>query len=107
MAKYLVQASYSPEGTRGLRKDGGSKRRAALQETASSLGGTLEAFYYAFGDTDVVAILNLSDNASAAAAALTISASGSVSHYKTTVLLTPEEIDQAAKTSVAYKPPGQ
>ncbi|MDR7522492.1 MAG: GYD domain-containing protein [Armatimonadota bacterium] len=107
MAKYLVQASYSLEGTKGLRKDGGSKRRAVLHETASSLGGKLEAFYYTFGDTDVVAILDLPDHASAAAAALTISASGSVSHYKTTVLLTPEEIDQAAKKSVAYSPPGE
>ena len=105
MPKYLVQASYTTEGIRGLLKDGGSKRRAAAEQAIKSLGGKLEAFYFAFGDTDAFAIAEAPDNASAAAVALAVGASGAV-HAKTTVLLTPEEMDQAAKKTVSYTPPG-
>ena len=106
MPKYLVQASYTTEGIRGLLKDGGSKRRAAAEQAIKSLGGKLEAFYFAFGDTDAFAIAEAPDNASAAAVALAVGASGAV-HAKTTVLLTPEEMDQAAKKTVSYTPPGR
>lgn len=106
MPKYLVQASYTTEGIRGLLKDVGSKRRAAAEQAIKSLGGRLEAFYFAFGDTDAFAIADAPDNASAAAVALAVGASGAV-HTKTTVLLTPEEMDQAAKKTVSYTPPGR
>lgn len=105
MPKYLIQASYTPEGVKGLAKDGGSKRRAAAEEAIKSLGGRLEAFYYAFGETDVFAIVDLPDNSSAAAMFLALSASGAV-HAKTTVLFTPEEMDQATRKPVGYRPPG-
>lgn len=105
MPKYLVQASYTVEGTKGLLKDGGSKRRAVAEEAVKSLGGRLEAFYFAFGETDVFAIADMPDNASAAAVSLAVTASGAV-RAKTTVLLTPEEMDQAAKKTVSYRPPG-
>ena len=106
MPKYLVQASYTTEGIRGLLKDGGSKRRAAAEQAIKSLGGRLEAFYFAFGDTDAFAIAEAPDNISAAAVSLTVTASGAV-HAKTTVLRTPEEMDQAAKETVSYSPPGR
>lgn len=106
MPKYLVQASYTAEGIRGLLKDGGSKRQAAAEQAIKSLGGRLEAFYFAFGDTDAFVIAEAPDNASAAAVALAVGASGAV-HAKTTVLLTPEEMDQAAKKTVSYSPPGR
>ncbi len=105
MPKYLVQASYTTEGTKGLLKDGGTKRRAAVEDLMKGLGGKVEAFYYAFGDTDVYAIVEGPDNVTAAAVSLAINASGAVSQ-KTTPLLTPEEIDQATKKSVSYRPPG-
>ncbi len=70
------------------------------------LGGSVEAFYYGFGDADVHAIVEAPDNVTAAAVSLTITASGAVS-LKTTPLLTPEEIDKAAKKSVPYRPPGR
>jgi uncharacterized protein with GYD domain len=97
---------YSVEGTKGLLKDGGSKRLAAARTLIESLGGTLEVFYYAFGDTDVIAIIDMPDPASAAAASLAIGASGGVSG-KLTVLLTPADIDQASKKSSSYTPPGR
>ena len=106
MAKYLLQGSYTAEGSKGLLKDGGSKRRAAAKTLVESLGGKIECLYFAFGDTDVLAIVDMPDSASAAAASLTIGASGALAG-KMTVLLTPEEIDQAAKKSAKYTPPGK
>ena len=106
MPKYLVQASYTSEGTKGLLKDGGTKRRVAVEQMVSGLGGKLEAIYYAFGDADAYVIVEAPDNVTAAAVSLAVNASGAVS-LKTTPLLTPEEIDQAAKKSVNYRPPGQ
>jgi len=106
MAKYLLQGSYTAEGSKGLLKDGGSKRRAAAKTLVESLGGKIECLYFAFGETDVVAIVDMPDSASAAAASLTIGASGGVTG-KLTVLLTAEEIDQAAKKSATYTPPGR
>lgn len=106
MPKYLLQASYTAEGAKGLLKDGGSKRHAAAKTLVESLGGKIDCFYFAFGRTDVVAIADFPDGASAAAASLAISASGAV-EGRVTVLLTPEEIDQAAKKSSKYTPPGK
>ena len=106
MPKYLVQASYTVEGIKGLVKDGGSKRRAVLEQLIKDQGGTLEAFYFAFGENDVYAIADLPDNVSIAAVSLAVGASGAVS-AKTTVLITPEEMDQAAQKTVNYRPPGQ
>lgn len=105
MAKYLIQASYTAEGARGLLKDGGSKRRAAVRALAESVGGKLESIYFAFGGTDVFVVIDAPDNASAASASLIVGASGSA-RTTTTVLLTPEEIDQAVGKGAAYVPPG-
>ena len=106
MPKYLFQASYTAEGLKGLLKDGGSKRREDLGAAVKELGGTLETIYYAFGGSDVYSIVDMPDNMSTAALSLKIAASGAVK-IKTVVLLTPEEIDQATKKSVSYRPPGQ
>ena len=106
MAKYLLQVSYTAEGAKGVLKDGGTKRRAAAQAVVKSLGGKLETFYFAFGDTDVFAIVDFPDAASAAAASLAVAASGAVTS-KLTVLLTPDEIDASAKKSPKYVPPGR
>ena len=106
MPKYLIQASYTVEGTKGVLKDGGTKRRTAVSVLMKQLGGRVEAFYYAFGDTDVYVIAEAPDNVTAAAVSLAITASGAGS-LKTTLLLSPEEIDQAAKKTVTYRPPGR
>jgi uncharacterized protein with GYD domain len=106
MPKYLFQANYVGEGVKGLLKEGGSSRRAAVEKAAQSLGGKLEAFYYAFGDTDAYVIVDLPDNATASALALTVNSSGATV-VKTTVLMTPEEVDAAVKKSPSYRAPGQ
>ena len=105
MPKYLIEASYTLEGVKGVQSAGGSARRDAVAQVAESVGGQLEAFYFAFGDRDAHVVVDLPDNESAAAVALTVNASGGAT-VKTTVLLTPEEVDAAAKRSVDYKPPG-
>ena len=105
MAKYLVRASLSSDGVKGLLKEGGSSRRETIRGLAEGAGGSLEAFYFAFGGDDVYAILELPDNASAAAASLAVNASGIVSS-KVVVLLTPEEVDEATKMTVNYRAPG-
>jgi uncharacterized protein with GYD domain len=106
MPRYFYQASYTAEGTKGLLKDGGSKRRAAVEEVAKAVGATVEAFYFVLGDFDLLAIVDAPDNVSASAASLIINASGAV-RLKTSVLLTPEEMDEAAQKSPAYRPPGK
>lgn len=106
MPKYLYQGSYTLDGIRGVVKDGGSKRRAAAQQALGSVGGKVEAFYFSLGKHDVVAIVDVPDNVSVAAVSLAIGAAGGF-RGQTTALLTPEEIDQAAKKAITYRPPGQ
>lgn len=105
MAKYLVEASYTQDGVAGLQAKGGSSRRDAVAAMASGLGGTLESFYFGFGERDAYVVVDLPDNEAAAAVALAVNASGGAT-TKTTVLLTPEQIDEAAQRSVDYRPPG-
>jgi uncharacterized protein with GYD domain len=105
MPKYLIKASYTAEGAKGLMKAGGTARRAAVQKMIKGLGGKLEAFYFAYGADDVFAICDLPDAASGIAASLVINASGAV-HSSTTPLITPEEIDAACKKLPQYRAPG-
>jgi uncharacterized protein with GYD domain len=105
MPKYLVTGSYTAEGARGVLAEGGSARRAATRQLVESLGGTMEAYYFAFGSDDFYIVADMPGNAAAAAAALTAGASGAV-NARTIVLLTPEEVDATAKLSPRYRAPG-
>jgi uncharacterized protein with GYD domain len=106
MPKYLVQANYVGEGIKGLLREGGSSRRAAIEKLFESVGGRVETMYYAFGDTDVFIIAELPDNVTAAALSLIVNAAGAATS-KITVLLTVEEIDAATKKTPSYRPPGK
>ena len=105
LPKYLIAASYTSEGAKGVLAKGGTARRKAVEVATSSLGGRVDEFYFAFGETDALVLVDLPDNASAASLALAVSATGA-GEIKTTVLLTPEELDAAAKKSTDYRPPG-
>jgi uncharacterized protein with GYD domain len=105
MPKYMLIGSYTAEGARGLLKEGGSKRRDAARAAIESLGGSLESFYLGFGTDDYYVTADLPDNAAAAAAALTVGASGT-SRARTIVVLTPEDLDAAAQRTVDFRPPG-
>jgi uncharacterized protein with GYD domain len=89
-----------------LLKEGGTSRRAATEKLVKSLGGTLEAYYFAFGESDGFVIADLPDNVSMASVALTVAASGLVA-VKTIVLITPEQVDEAVKKTPSYRPPGK
>lgn len=105
MAKFLISASYTAEGTKGLLKDGGSGRRAAVQKTLDALGGKLDSFHFAFGKTDAYVICDVPDNVSGIALSLAVNGSGVV-HATTTPLITVEEMDAACKKSTGYRAPG-
>ena len=105
MPKYLFGGSYTTVGVKGLLKEGGSGRAKAFETAVTGLRGKVEGFYFAFGSDDVLAIADLPDAASAAAVSLAIAGAGAF-RPTTTVLISPAEMDQAAKKSVAYRPPG-
>ena len=105
MPKYLVAGSYTPDGIPGLLQDGGTGRRETATAMIEQLGGSVEAFYYAIGDTDVYLIIDLPDHESATAISMAVNATGAVV-VSSTVLLTPEQMDAAAQKTVGYRPPG-
>jgi uncharacterized protein with GYD domain len=105
MPKFLLQVSYTTQGVQGLLKEGGTSRRKLVENITAAVDGKVEAFYYAFGDDDVIVILDLPDSATAAAVSLNVGASGAA-EVRTTPLLEPADIDAATKISVAYRAPG-
>ena len=105
MSKFMIKATYTPEGARGLQKEGGTARRAAVQKVLESVGGKVESFYFAYGDSDAYVVCDLPDATSGLAVSLAVNASGSV-RVSTIPLITPEEMDAVAKKSVAYRAPG-
>src|ERR1700724_2115195 len=106
MSKYLIEASYTAEGVKGVLKEGGSGRRAAIEQLITGAGGKVESFYFVFGDDDVIVVADMPDNATMAAVSLVISAAGAAT-TAVRVLLTPEEIDAATKKTIEYRAPGR
>jgi uncharacterized protein with GYD domain len=105
MPKFMIKASYSPEGARGLLKEGGTGRRAAVQKLVESIGGKVEAFYFAYGEDDAYVITDVPDATAGLAISLAVNASGAV-RLSTIPLITPEEMDTACKKSTPYRAPG-
>jgi uncharacterized protein with GYD domain len=105
MPRYLFEAKYTPEGVRGLKEAGASSRAKAVEDMTSGLGGSLESFYFAFGDVDAYVVVDLPDDEAAAAAAFTVGASPTTK-VKTVKLLTLDQADAAIARSVEYRPPG-
>jgi uncharacterized protein with GYD domain len=106
MPKFLIEASYSAEGMRGLAKDKASGREAAIRDALTAIGGKLDSIYYALGESDVFVLCECPDHVNAAALAFAVCASGLV-RTKTIPLLTIAEADQALTKSIGYKPPGK
>ena len=105
MSKYPFEANYVGDGIKGLMREGGTKRRDAVVEALKSVGGSLESFYYAFGETDVVGVFDIPEQANAAALSLMINSSGAVD-LRLKPLLTPEDIDEAVRRRRCTGPPG-
>jgi uncharacterized protein with GYD domain len=106
MPKYLYQGSYTDKGLQGLMKDGGTKRMEVTRKAIESLGGTMEAYYYALGGSDFFIILEVPDNVNAITGSLIANASGTVK-VSITALVSPEEVDQAVKQTMDWQPPGR
>jgi uncharacterized protein with GYD domain len=107
MAKYLLKVSYSADGLRGVMKEGGTNRVRAVEKALAGVGGSLESFYFAFGQDDVYVIVDVPDHTSAMAMAATVGSSGAIDSYETVVLLSPAEVDKAMELTVDYAPPGR
>lgn len=103
--KYLWRVSYSQDGMKGVLKEGGTSRRTMIEKVAANMGGTIESFHFAFGEDDAYIIADLPSNVDVAAVAMTVGAAGAAS-VRTTVLLTPEDIDAAIDKTVEYRAPG-
>jgi uncharacterized protein with GYD domain len=106
MPKYLIKASYSPEGIKGVMAKGGTARAKAIEKLVAGVGGSMESLYFAFGSDDVYVVADAPSNAAMAAVAGTVTGSGAMSDYETVVLLTPAELDEARDIAVDYTPPG-
>lgn len=106
MPKFLFRGSYNPEGARGVLKDGGSARVSVVEELATSVGGSVEWFMFAFGGDDFYAVADLPSHTAAVAVAATVGAGGSIARFETIVLVTPDEVDAASRMSPSYRPPG-
>ena len=106
MAKYLLKVSYSVDGLKGVMMEGGTSRVKAVERALAGVGGSLESFYFAFGQDDVYVIADVPDHAAAIAMAAAVTTSGAVSSYETVVLLPPSEVDKAMDVAVDYAPPG-
>lgn len=105
MPRYLIKASYTQQGVKGLLAEGGSARRKAVEQMAEALGGRVESFYFAFGETDLFVVMNAPDATRAAAVSLAVNAAGGAT-TTTIPLLSAEEIDEARKVTVSYRAPG-
>jgi uncharacterized protein with GYD domain len=106
MALYLGRFSYSPEAIKAM-VDRPQDRKKAAAELAKSLGGKLVGFWFAFGEFDGVFLLEAPDNATAAALAMAVGASGALSNIETTVLLDVNEAQEAMRKAAqaTYRPP--
>jgi uncharacterized protein with GYD domain len=106
MPRYLWQISYTTSGVKGLLSEGGTSRREAITAMVESVGGHVEACYYAFGATDLYVIGEVPDEVAAASLTLRTSAAGAA-RSQTVVLLTPEQVDEATRREATYRPPGE
>jgi uncharacterized protein with GYD domain len=106
MAKYLFEICYTQDGMKGVLQEGGTSRKNMIEKLTQNMGGSVESFYFTFGENDAYLIADYPSNVDVAALAMTVGAAGGAT-LKTRVLLTPEEIDQATEKSVEYRAPGQ
>ena len=105
MSKYLFYGSYTQDGYKGLVEEGGSKRIEAAKQALGSVGGTLESFYFSFGENDFYIIVDLPDYVTTTAVTLAGNLSGTF-RIQGVALLTADELDEAVKKSVDFRPPG-
>jgi len=105
MPKFLIKGSYTAEGLRGVQKDKGTGRQKAVAYACETLGGKLDAIYFALGDDDCFASVDMPGAPQVAAVCLAIGVSG-MCKTSTVPLLTVDEMDTLLVQTVYYRPPG-
>ena len=107
MARYLLQVKYAPEALAGMMKNP-EDRAVPVRAAIESIGGKMEALYFSLGPDDAVVIAEVPDNVAAAALAIAVGATGRYSSYRTTPLLTSQELTDAmrAASKVSFRPAG-
>ena len=106
MRKYLVQVSYMGEGPKGLLQGDATQRREAAEQLIENLGGTIEAFHYAFGEDDLFVSADLPDNVRLTASSFVVNPS-LAAKVRNIVPSTHEEVDQVTKRTIVYRPVGK
>lgn len=105
MPKFMAKARYNADGARALMKEGGSSRVAAVTKAARAIGGKVESFYFAYGGDDAFVIVDVPNEAAGLALSLAVNASATVT-LEMVPLITPKQMDDAAKVTVKYRAPG-
>jgi len=106
MSKYLIKANYNSDGAAGLAAKGGSARRDAVGKMVAEAGGSIDCFYYAWGETDAYLVVEMPSDEAMLGIALSVNKSGATT-ITTTPLMTPEQVDAAASSAPGYTPPGK
>lgn len=106
MARYLFEAAYTAGGLEGLITGGAKARLRAVDDLASSVGGTVVSFDFANGGGDVYLVLEMPDDEAAASITMKVGASGALSTFKLTKLFSADLIETAAARNPTYVPPG-
>jgi uncharacterized protein with GYD domain len=105
MPKFLIKASYTSEGMKGLQSDKASGREKAIATACKATGGKLDAIYYALGDNDAFVVVDLPSHVQVASLCIAVGASG-MANTSTVPLLTVAEMDKALGQDTKYRPPG-
>jgi uncharacterized protein with GYD domain len=106
MPKFLVKATYTAEGLRGLQKDKASGREKAVAVACAAVGGKLDASYYALGDDDAFFVVDVPSHLQAAAFRVVVGWATGMANTRTVPLLTVAEMDKALGEDTKYRPPG-
>ncbi len=105
MSKYMWKVSYSQQGIQGVVSQGAQDRVEQIGKMVAANGGTLEGFYFAFGDTDAYVIADMPSDTATAAISIAVASTGTAG-IETVKLLTPAEVDEARGIKTGYVPPG-
>ena len=99
MSKFMYSGNYTKRGIKGLLKDGGTARKEETVRLVESLGGKVEAYYWCYGRTDFITIMDFPDHTTVTGMALNIAASGTFTG-NLTPLISVEEMDEMVKVSI-------
>jgi uncharacterized protein with GYD domain len=107
VAKYLVLFGLTGETIRRFVAKP-TDRAATVRELAESVGGSLESYYWMFGQYDGAGVFVLPDSHTMAAVSLAATSSGAFTRFETHELIESSDLTAIAERAerIAYRPPG-